>query len=298
MDAGLIFVNTKGHANWFDLAGNRAYGSDVPVLKQPAAVHFIHSFSAQRPSSEESIAARWLDHGAFVYYGSADEPGLAAFLTPEQATGRLLSGIPAGFAFRYDNARMVWKVNYFGDPLFTLGNIPEPVEQTIELDGATALNDHMRSTLREQEFEDGVAALVMLGRHADVVRIGKSLLNDRPDELTPNLIETALLSHLFEREYAAFAALYAKLPPDRAGRVRNSTMLWHALRPELDRLNEDQVSLLRLAIRPESAVEDAAALRPAMMRVYGENAVRSMYAQLIDETDNEQIKDKLRRASP
>jgi len=298
MDAGLIFVNTKGHARWFDLAGNRAYGSDVPVLRQPSAVHFIHSFSAQLPSNEEAISTRWLDHGAFIYFGSADEPGLAAFLTPQQVTGRLLIGIPAGFAFRYDNTGVIWKVNYFGDPLFTLGNIPAPKEVTVELEGATPLDQHMRNTLREQEFEEGVGALVMLGRHADVVRIGKSLLSDREDELTPELIETALLSHLFERDYTAFGALYSKLPPDRARSVRNTTMLWHAMRPELDRVTADELSLLRLSIRKESAVEDAAALALAVRRVYGEAAVRSMYAQLIEEADNEQIREKLRSASP
>lgn len=298
MDAGLIFVNTKGHARWFDLAGNRAYGSDVPVLRQPAAVHFIHSFSAQLPSSAESIAARWLDHGAFAYFGSVDEPGLAAFLTPEQVTGRLLIGIPAGFAFRYDNTSVIWKVNYFGDPLFTLGNIPAPKEQPIELEGATPLSDYMRSTLRDQEFEEGVSALVMLGRHTDVVRVGKSLLSDRETDLTPGLIETALFSHLIEREYAAFGALYSKLPPDAARSVPNTTMLWHAMRPEFDRVSADELSLLRLAIRKESAVEDAAALAPALRRVYGESAVRSMYSQLIEEADNDQIRQKLRSASP
>ena len=298
MDAGLILVNTKGHARWFDLAGNRAYGSDVPVLRQPAVVHFIHSFSAQLPSNEEAISARWLDHGAFVYFGSADEPGLAAFLTPQQVTGRLLIGIPAGFAFRYDNTNVIWKVNYFGDPLFTLGNIPAPKEQTINLEGAMTLEEHMRGTLRDQRFEEGVGALVMLGRHADVVRIGKSLLSDRKDELTPGLIEAALLSHLLERDYAAFGALYAQLPPDRAAATRNTSMLWHAMRPELDRVTADELSLLRLSIRKESAVEDAAALAPAIRRVYGESAVRSMYAQLIEEAESEQIREKLRSASP
>jgi len=298
VDAGFIFVNTKGHARWFDLAGARAYGSDVPVLRQPAAVHFIHSFSAQIPANPESIAGRWLDHGAFIYYGAVDEPGLAAFLTPEQAAGRLLTGIPAGFAFRYDNTRVVWKVNYFGDPLFTLGNIAQPAREPIELEGATPLVDRMRTALREQNFETGVAALAMLGRHADVVRICRSLLAERADELTPGLIETALPSLLFEREHATLADVYAKLPRERAALPSNTTILWHALRPELDRVTPDQLSLLRLNIRPESADEDARLLAPALLTAFGENAVRSMYSQLISEADNEQMREKLQRAMP
>lgn len=298
LDAGLVFVNTKGHARWFDLAGSRAYGSDVPVLRQPAAVHFIHSFSAQLPSSPESIAARWIDHGAFAYYGSADEPGLAAFLTPEQATGRLLTGIPAGFAFRYDNTRVIWKVNFFGDPLFTLGNIPSPVREPIEIEDAKALSDIMRSTLREQNFERGVAALVMLGRHTDVARVCRSLLAERPDDLSAALIETAMLSLFFERESTLLAEMYTQLPRDRASRIANTTMLWQALRPEIETLSADHLSLLRLHIRPESADEDAKLITPAMLTTFGEQAVRSMYAQLIEQADNDQIRANLQRQSP
>jgi hypothetical protein len=298
VDAGLVFVNTRGHARWFDLAGDRAYGSDVPFLRQPAAVHFIHSFSAQVPDNPESISARWLDQGAFVYYGSADEPGLQAFLTPEQVTGRVLTGVPMGFAFRYDSSNMIWKVNYFGDPLFTLGNIPKPIDEPITLEGATDLSERMRSTLRDQNFADGIASLVMLGEHANVVRICTSLLASKPDVLTPDVIETALLSHFYERDYAGLAALYERLPADRRDDARNTTMLWHALRPELDRATPEQLSLLRLTIRQESADEDAAALAPALRRAFGENAVRSMYAQLISEADNDQMREKLQRAMP
>ena len=298
VDAGLVFVNTRGHALWFDLAGDRAYGHDVPFLRQPAAAHFIHSFSAQVPSNPDSISARWLDQGAFVYYGSADEPGLAAFLTPTQVSGRVLTGIPMGFAFRYDSTDVIWKVNYFGDPLFTLGNIPKPISEPIELEGAVNLTERMRSTLRDQNFADSIASLVMLGEHANVVRISKSLLDSRPESLTPDVAETALLSHFYERDYAGLAALYERLPADRRTAARNTTMLWHALRPEIDRITPEQVSLLRLTIRKESADEDAALIAPSLQRVFGENAVRSMYAQLIREADNDQMREKLQRAMP
>lgn len=298
VDAGLVFVNTRGHARWFDLAGDRAYGHDVPFLHQPAAVHFIHSFSAQIPANPESISARWLDQGAFAYYGSADEPGLQAFLTPELVSARMLTQMPMGFAVRYDNNTQIWKLNYFGDPLFTLGNIPEPIDEPIELEGAVNLTERMRNTLREQNFADGIASLVMLGEHANVVRICKSLLASNPDALTPDIVETALLSHFYERDYTGLAGLYARLPADRRTDARNTTMLWHALRPELDRITPEQLSLLRLTIRKESADEDAALIASPLRRLFGENAVRSMYAQLISEADNDQMRDKLQRAMP
>ncbi|XOV76682.1 MAG: hypothetical protein ACFHWZ_07465 [Phycisphaerales bacterium] len=254
--------------------------------------------SAHRSRATPIQSARWLDQGAFVYYGSADEPGLAAFLTPTQVSGRVLTGIPMGFAFRYDSTDVIWKVNYFGDPLFTLGNIPKPISEPIELEGAVNLTERMRSTLRDQNFADGIASLVMLGEHANVVRISKSLLGSRPESLTPDVAETALLSHLYERDYAGLAALYERLPADRRTAARNTTMLWHALRPEIDRVTPEQLSLLRLTIRKESADEDAALIAPSLQRVFGENAVRSMYAQLIREADNDQMREKLQRAMP
>src|SRR5690606_35795321 len=48
VDAGLLAMNTKGRMAEFALAPGMAAGRDVPVLARPAAVHVVHSFSAQR----------------------------------------------------------------------------------------------------------------------------------------------------------------------------------------------------------------------------------------------------------
>ncbi len=72
IDADFVHVNSSGMASLFNLRDSTVgYASDVPLLSRPAAVHFIHSFAAQRPGSRDTIAARWLDHGAFAFYGSA-----------------------------------------------------------------------------------------------------------------------------------------------------------------------------------------------------------------------------------
>ncbi|NER78238.1 MAG: hypothetical protein F6K42_01420 [Leptolyngbya sp. SIO1D8] len=118
VDAGFIHVNTAGHRRWFNLNPGRAYARDLPTLSRPAAVHFIHSFSAQDPDDRASIAATWIDRGAFCYFGAMDEPFLSAFLPPEAIAGRVLSAVPWGAAVRANGP--LWKVNTFGDPLYTM----------------------------------------------------------------------------------------------------------------------------------------------------------------------------------
>ena len=54
---------------------------------KPAAVLMIHSFSAADPTDPGTIAGRWLANGAFVFFGSMNEPGLQAFLQDPSLAG-------------------------------------------------------------------------------------------------------------------------------------------------------------------------------------------------------------------
>src|SRR5690606_39138297 len=64
IDADLIFVNSKGNKARFDLASGTGRAADVPFLQRPAAVYFIHSWSATEPRARGTIAGRWLSRGA------------------------------------------------------------------------------------------------------------------------------------------------------------------------------------------------------------------------------------------
>src|SRR5262249_60764650 len=70
---GLIWVNSTGEPTDFSIAGGPGRPADVPG-GCPAAVVLIHSFSAADPADPATIAGRWLTQGAFVYFGSVNQP--------------------------------------------------------------------------------------------------------------------------------------------------------------------------------------------------------------------------------
>ena len=119
----LIFVNTKGGSSDFDLGDGTASVEDVPPLNIPAAVHFIHSWSAVTPDDPKTVAGRWLEHGAYAYVGSVDEPYLQAFVTPQLLVKRLQILTPFLIAARQIQAPP-WKITTIGDPLMTILKFP------------------------------------------------------------------------------------------------------------------------------------------------------------------------------
>jgi hypothetical protein len=85
----------------------------------------IHSLSAADPTDPQTIAGRWLEQGAFVYYGAVNEPFLLAFRTPALVTELLASEVPFVAAFRQGELEefgFPWRLVYLGDPLYCLHN--------------------------------------------------------------------------------------------------------------------------------------------------------------------------------
>lgn len=127
---GLVLINSSGGPGDFDLSGpKRGKALDVP-FSEPVVVSMIHSFSAARPKDLNTIAARWLASGAYIYYGSAQEPYLTSFRTPELLVNLLSRGVPMGAATRllpeesppFGNC---WRLVYLGDPLFRFEATPD-----------------------------------------------------------------------------------------------------------------------------------------------------------------------------
>ncbi len=115
----LIFVNTKGSSSSFNLGDGDASVQDVPTLNIPAAVHFIHSWSAVTPDDSKTVGGRWLERGVYAYVGSVDEPYLQAFVTPQLLVKRLQTLTPFLIAARHLEAAP-WKITTIGDPLMTI----------------------------------------------------------------------------------------------------------------------------------------------------------------------------------
>jgi hypothetical protein len=117
----LIFVNSSGTPKAFNLAGNSGKTEDIP-LGRPAAIYMIHSLSAARPNDTGTLAGRWLANGAFLYFGSLNEPYLPAFRTPHLAWQLLAAGAPVSAALaklpQEDATGAPWRLRLIGDPLY------------------------------------------------------------------------------------------------------------------------------------------------------------------------------------
>lgn len=308
IDAGFIHVNSAGHSNWFNLSDQRVYASDIPPLQRPAIVHFIHSFSAQSPANDTTIAARFLDHGAFAYVGSMHEPTLGAFLPLDNLMARLGIGMPLGAAARIDGAPE-WRIQIFGDPLTSLVRRGERRVETTPPENTRPLRDLIREQLRDRNIPDAVRNMAMLGQDAQIIRLARATLADFTNngddsgldrEGIAQLARAALPVAFRNGDTEIFAQLYLALDPADAKRHDLRAMLWQIMRPELRGGDPTplHVSLLRAHVRNDSMVEDAAELRSAIERVHGSAAVADFYTRLIDRAPNDRIRNQLTRDSP
>lgn len=117
---GLILMNSHGQPSTMSLAGQTGQTADVP-LTEPTAVVTIHSFSAVDPWNLETLAGRWLANGAFVYFGSMNEPFLPSFRAPTLVADLIAEGLPLSAATRQGRGEpfnLPWRLVYLGDPLY------------------------------------------------------------------------------------------------------------------------------------------------------------------------------------
>ncbi len=121
---GLVLINSSGGGDSFSTRSEGGHTRDVP-MSVPTAVLIIHSFSAVDPDMASTIAGRWLLNGAFLYFGSLNEPFLQAFRTPTLEADLLAEGLPLGAVVR----KLVeedplfgtpWRLHLLGDPLYRI----------------------------------------------------------------------------------------------------------------------------------------------------------------------------------
>lgn len=292
--AGLIHVNSSGMRRTFNLNPGVARGADVPALNVPAIVHFVHSFSAQDVGDKASIARRFIDHGAYVYVGSVDEPYLTAFGTPEQFVRRLLAYAPVGAAARHD-ASPPWKINIYGDPLTTVGPRAKRVETDLELPGAVDVEERMRSALKDGRYAEAAEALLLLGRDADLTRLYNAA-RANPDATVDAPFARAAFSALFrtgERDAMLDAA--SRLGPKGLNNTPMQDMLWHAFDAAqgASAVSPQAAEALRNNLRGSNLVEDAEDAASATNLAEGPQSARAFLERLIGETRNERTKQRL-----
>lgn len=284
IDAGFIAVNTSGTADFFDLLPGQAKPGDVPFLRVPAIVHFVHSWSAIRPGDRSTVAGRWLERGAYAYVGSVHEPFLSGFVPTPNMAARLLARAPWGAATRMDNGPP-WKITVIGDPLITLGPPAPRTKAPLPLEGAIDLQDSLAPALKEKRFAEALWTLAMLGRDSDASRLVSALLNDDAAAVTPE-VALAGVSSVFlaapigagQDQMAVGAARFAtiaRLCKVIGGKCADSPdvpdMLWHAAWPFLNSPTPDEVAALRANLRPDQTVRDAIEAAGTIERALGKD---------------------------
>jgi hypothetical protein len=83
----------------------------------------IESHAAHNPTDSNTIAARWLEGGAFLFFGASEEPYLTSFRTPTLLADLIATGMPLSAAFRQgpgESFGCPWRLVLLGDPLYRI----------------------------------------------------------------------------------------------------------------------------------------------------------------------------------
>lgn len=305
VEAGIVFVNTKGNADFFELDGGLGYCGDVPLLTRPAAVYFVHSWSLQSPGSRDTLGGRWLERGAFAYYGSVNEPMLQGF-TPSPKVAALMAegGVLAG-SVRLDSGP-VWKLSLLGDPLLTLA----PGASGRRVAGETglevrALRDEVRELIGREGFGPALRALVLAGEEETATKLATGLLRERRAAVTPEVARNSLAllvraGRLGEAvQMFALAKVEAEDRSDDAGFLRDC--LWMAsalrLRSQVQPPEVSTLELLRANLRPEQLDQDLIDLIGAWARAEGAARARSVLDEVAGRQTETHLKRKAARAA-
>ncbi len=103
---GLFLINTSGGPDYFSIGGGPGRPGDLPGSVF-SAVSMIHSFSAANPADPQTIAGRWLTNGAYVYFGSVQEPFLPAFRPPGLVAEMIAADVPLVAALPAKRSRAI-----------------------------------------------------------------------------------------------------------------------------------------------------------------------------------------------
>jgi hypothetical protein len=118
----LLIINSSGGPDAFNTRDGIAGLGDVPD-GVPSIVHMIESHAAHNPTDSNTIAARWLEGGAYMFFGASEEPYLNSFRTPTLLADLIATGIPLSAAFRQGPGEQFpfpWRLVLLGDPLYRI----------------------------------------------------------------------------------------------------------------------------------------------------------------------------------
>jgi hypothetical protein len=237
IETDLVLINSKGNMNFFEIGGEKAWCGDIPLLDRPVVVHMVHSWSSRVPGSARTVAGRWLEHGAYAFYGSVDEPFLNAFVQTPRLALRFLSGMPLGVACRQDGGPP-WKLNVLGDPLITFApdsTAGRRIGPDLPIRSVSPVDAAATEALKNEDFAAALRGLTLAGRDEDAARLADALIRQRPEAVTPEVARSAVMPLFRQGRVDAVPAAFAALSPDDAKTLLLRDALWHAGRRVLAR---------------------------------------------------------------
>ncbi len=305
IDAGLFFVNTKGNSDYFELESGYGYCGDIPMLRRPAAIHIVHSWSMQGPGSRDSIGGRWLERGVYLYYGSVNEPTLVAFKPCPEVAELIAGGAVFSGAARRETGP-AWKLTLAGDPLATLipGAVGPRGDAKLELAGLKSEGAEASELIRKGDFAGAIRSLVLSGKEETAVKLGAALLKERPTSVTPAvaraLIPALMRAGRTQDVVAAFGLAKIKAEDKSNDTAFLRDCLWsanaNALRSKISPPDVSTLEMLRDNIRPEQIDQDLIDLGGAWAQVFDFAAASGMVESITAQTTDPYQKKKAMKA--
>ena len=306
----VMLVNSSGNSDFFELAATaKTWATDVPVLREPIALDFIHSFSLQFADSLATVGGRWLEHGAYCYAGSVQEPYVVAFIPTSLFAQRIAAGTPFLVAARQwqgDLIPTVWRVATVGDPLMTapspkvLAGVPGRLPAAVGADYAD-VRIAARDALERAKgaADDATAAPAFRDAMRDLVACGDDALaakvwlvaKARGPACTAAAAHAALAPLFRTGDRTGFMAAW----PD-AGKPtpEESDMLWHLWTAELPNVRDRAVlGILKANLRAPREDMDAELLAPAVRAAEGRDAAVAWLNAAIQRADHSEAKRRM-----
>jgi len=282
-----LLVNSHGVSTQFGLSGGgTANVGDVPVFDRPALVHFLHSFSLENPNVDDSVGGRFIEHGAYAYFGSVYEPLLPAFVPPSLLAARTGAVVPFLLAARNMEGPLArpWRTAGYGDPL-TLLAPPEKIgvkRVAAPEDGVAGLRASAAAALmRYRDTKEGAALagamrdLELSGDDAAVLQAWTlALASDDRGEWMATAAQHALGALFRARDIERYPVAFLRCA--RKGRLERE-MLWQLFLPRLATIDDRRIiALLGKFPRGRDPYGDLEFLKPSAVRVLGRDGWASI----------------------
>ena len=284
--ADVMFMNSKGNADFFDMKHLRSSPAWIPILDTPSALMMIHSWSLKNPAERLTVGGTWLSRGIYAYVGSSHEPMLNAFVPPTEMMRRLMSGFPFLVAARWHDGQNIfakpWRVNTIGDPLMLCPPKDFILRKTVEPSPSDAYSDVMLEVKQVMErvktepsdvhFAQAMQLTTLIG--ADEITYG--LWNAALEQnVVGALSAKRALPALFRLEHVeAFIWAYRIiLNPNRL----EKDMLWHLCSLK----TATPIDILMKNVRTPFACDDITLIAPRVLNSHGSQGVLQLITEAL-----------------